>query len=141
MATREITQMELKWRQDLETGDSCVDGQHKELFQKIQDLIAACKQGRERPEISGLLVFLKQYVQSHFAAEMQLLKQHGSPLRQEHAEQHESLIHRLAALEKEYLHDGASLPVVTNSLKLTYEWLTWHVLEWDKKIKTGTNQF
>ena len=126
--------MELKWRRDLETGDAGVDAQHMDLFGKIQDLITACKEGREREEIGKLLTFLKQYVKAHFAAETRLQERRKDPFRREHEAQHESLIQRLTVLEKEYLESGASLPVVTNSLKLTYEWLTWHILEWDKKM-------
>ena len=126
--------MQLQWRPDLETGDAKVDAQHMDLFEKINDLIVACKEKRERQEIGKLLTFLKQYVRSHFEAESSFQERQRDPLRQAHAAEHESLVLRLTALEKEYVESGASLPVVTNSLKLTYEWLTWHILEWDKKM-------
>ena len=131
--------MQLKWRKDLETGDAIIDGQHKELLQKIQDIITACKEGREKDEVASLLTFLKQYVQRHFSAEIQYQTRHNYPQVKEHVEQHEILVSRLATLEQEYSLQGSSLPVVTNSLKLTYEWLTWHLLDWDKKISAAVD--
>jgi hemerythrin len=126
--------MKIAWRKDLETGDAHIDGHHQELFQKIEDVITACKQKKEGHEIAGLLTFLKQYVHSHFSVEAQYQARHGYPLCREHSEQHEILVGRLTALEEAYLHEGPILPVVTNALKLTYEWLTWHILQWDKEM-------
>ena len=128
--------MKLEWREAMETGHADIDGHHKELFQKIQDIITACKNGNERHEVINLLNFLKQYVQTHFSTEEQLQSQSGYVYRREHAEQHQLLLSRLAALEAEHDLNGASLPVVTNALKLTYEWLTWHILEWDKMMSS-----
>ena len=126
--------MEIAWRNDLETGDKGIDGQHREMFRKINELIAACKKGQEQTELASLLFFLRQYVQGHFAAEAHYQARHSYPHSREHAQQHAILVENLTRLENAYLHEGASLPVVTNSLKLTYEWLTEHILKWDKQM-------
>ena len=131
--------MAIEWRNDLETGDNGIDGQHKEMFRRINELITACKQGREKTEVASMLFFLRQYVQSHFSAEASYQAMHhyqnSTEHAKQHAKQHANLVASLATLENAYLTEGASLPVVTNSLKLTYEWLTEHILVWDKKMR------
>ena len=107
------------------------------MFQKIEEVITACQQRKEGHEIAGLLAFLKRYVQNHFSLEAQYQAEHGYPLCREHAAQHEILMARLTALEEASLREGPILPVVTNSLKLTYEWLTWHILQWDLEMIKG----
>ncbi|MDR3578330.1 MAG: hemerythrin family protein [Oryzomonas sp.] len=126
--------MTLPWHRGLETGNAHIDSQHRELFERIYALIAACKDRRERQEIGTLFTFLKQYVQKHFAAEEEFQLRHNYPHHREHAKLHESLMQHLFALEAVYLREGSSLPVVTNSLMFTYEWLTDHILHWDRQM-------
>ena len=132
--TREDETMKVEWRQELATGNVHVDSQHHELFEKIDGLIAACKERRGKNEIMELLGFLRGYVRNHFSAEEQYQAAHGVPNQQEHKAQHRHLTHRLDLLESEYSQEGVSLPVVTNSLMLTYEWLTHHILKSDLEM-------
>lgn len=126
--------MKITWRQDLATGNAGIDEQHRKLFSKIDDLIAACKEGKEKEEIVSLLSFLKNYISCHFSAEEEYQAQHEFPARMEHKRQHEILIRRLEKLESDYRQKGVELPVVTNSLMLTYEWLMHHVLKSDLEM-------
>lgn len=58
--------MAYKWTPDLETGNSLIDGQHKELIEAINKLLDACGNGKGRAEIEATLVFLNNYVVKHF---------------------------------------------------------------------------
>jgi len=124
--------MNIQWRQELATGNNEIDRHHQELFQKIDALVAACKEGREKTVVLDLLGFLQSYVQNHFAAEEQFMAQHNSPNAQEHRRQHEKLRNELEQLATECLREGATLGVVTNSLKLTYLWLRDHIQQMDQ---------
>ena len=126
--------MKIEWRNELSTGNCEIDGQHHELFERINDLIAACKERREKDEIVLLMSFLKNYVKNHFSAEESYQALHGFPCRLEHKAQHETLVLRLDILEKFYAEEGITLPVVTNSLMLTYEWLTDHIMKADLEM-------
>jgi hemerythrin len=128
--------MNVTWRDDLTTGNSHIDNQHRQLLQKIADLVNACKERREQHEVTALISYLKQYVQDHFSAEEAWQARHGYNLGSEHARQHDELVRRLAMLEEMSLREGITLPVVTTSLKLTYEWLTEHILHWDREMAT-----
>ena len=126
--------MKIEWRQDLTTDNPDIDDQHRKLFEKINDLIAACKERRQKSEIVTLLSFLKSYVGNHFSAEEQYQVRHGFPNQKEHKEQHAALIRRLELIDTEYSGEGITLPVVTNSLMLTYQWLTDHILREDLQM-------
>ena len=57
--------MKIQWHPDLATGHREIDSDHQELFQKIDTLVTACKENKEKPVVLELLPFLKQYVNSH----------------------------------------------------------------------------
>lgn len=126
--------MSIYWRDDFATGNDEIDQHHKELFQKIDALVAACKEGREKSEVLELVGFLHRYVQNHFAAEEQFMTQHNSPNTQEHRRQHEKFRNELKQLATECSREGATLGVVTNSLKLTYLWLRDHIQQMDRVL-------
>ena len=112
--------MRIQWRQELTTGNSEVDQQHHEMFDTIEQLICACKERKAKGEILPLLSYLKRYVRNHFSCEESYQSEHGVPHQREHQEEHRSFIRQLERLESDYSREGASLPVVTNSLMLTY---------------------
>ncbi|QOX77810.1 hemerythrin family protein [Trichlorobacter lovleyi] len=128
--------MKIEWHPRLSTGHAEIDAHHREMFEKINELIDACKQGREKPVVLELLTFLQRYVQCHFAAEEEYLTQHGVPNRREHLRQHEELKKQLEKVRTDCAQEGTSLAVVTNSLKLTYVWLKDHIQVMDRSMVT-----
>ena len=61
--------MKLQWTEDLSVGVEEIDNQHKELFDRINNLDSAMKQGRAKEEVVRLIEFLDKYVIIHFSAE------------------------------------------------------------------------
>ena len=57
--------MALQWTSDFSVGETTIDHQHMELFQRFNDLLDACRQGRGKERVSLLLDFLDQYVVFH----------------------------------------------------------------------------
>lgn len=62
----EIT-MSLVWTESLAVGHGLIDVQHRELFQRYNSLLQACKEGHGREELEPALDFLAEYVTKHFA--------------------------------------------------------------------------
>ena len=52
--------MAIEWTKDLETGVALIDEQHKELFDRVNKLLAASSQGRGKEEVGSLLGFLEE---------------------------------------------------------------------------------
>ena len=126
--------MKIAWQAVLETGHSEIDANHKEMFQKINELIIACKEKREKPVVIDHLTFLHKYVHRHFAVEERYMVEHCIPNQDEHLRQHEQLRNNLEILMQECLSSGANLSVVANTLKLTYLWLKDHIQLMDKRM-------
>lgn len=61
--------MKLQWTQDLSIGVEEIDSQHRELFDRINNLDSAMKQGSAKEEVVRLIEFLDTYVIIHFGAE------------------------------------------------------------------------
>jgi len=116
-----------KWREGLTTGNISIDRQHRNLLGKIDDLVRACIDGRPKDEVTQLMGFLKGYIQTHFVEEEAFQVMHNSPTVMAHKAQHDALIVRLSDLERKLECQGVTMPVVTESLRLTYEWLLEHI--------------
>jgi len=71
--------MAYMWTKDLETGNSMIDTQHKELIRAINDLLQACSAGKGRAEIEKTTKFLFDYTNKHFGDEERLQMQYGYP--------------------------------------------------------------
>ena len=130
----QVLSLSSKWREGLTTGNASIDRQHRNLLGKIDDLIMACINGKPNDEVIQLMGFLKGYVQTHFAEEEVFQVRHNSPTFLTHKAQHDALIVRLGDLERKLQCEGVTMPVVTESLKLTYEWLLEHIYVSDMAI-------
>ncbi len=62
--------MSIEWNDNLTSGSPEIDTQHKELFHRINRLLAALETGGvDRQEISNVIQYLSDYVVYHFGNE------------------------------------------------------------------------
>ena len=134
--------MGIQWHANLATGHSEIDAHHKEILHKIDELIVACKENREKPAVIELLAFLNHYVDRHFAVEEGLMERNDSPNTKEHLRQHDRLREDLRTLIAQCAQEGVTLGVATNTLKLMYLWLRDHIQLMDKEmvLANGSNK-
>jgi len=59
----------LEWKDSLVVGIDDIDKQHKELFNRINNLIIAIGSGNIKENINVVFAFLEYYVNDHFALE------------------------------------------------------------------------
>lgn len=71
--------MSIEWNNSLAIGVAEIDDQHKELFSRFDSLLTACNEGKGRGEVLRVLLFLDDYIKSHFAAEERLQLKHDYP--------------------------------------------------------------
>ncbi|HEY6873342.1 MAG TPA: bacteriohemerythrin [Geobacteraceae bacterium] len=126
--------MAIEWREELATGNGLIDDQHKELFKRFNNLLAACNQGKGKEEVGNLLLFLGDYVRSHFAMEEELQKKHGYPEYQAHKAEHEGFIRDLHSLENESRDSGTGVALVIQTNQMMAGWLIKHISGTDKKL-------
>jgi hemerythrin len=126
--------MAVEWREDLATGNLEIDDQHKELFRRFNILLDSCRQGKGKDEVCRLLLFLGDYVRSHFAAEEQLQIRHTYPGFRAHKEQHDKFIDDFRKLEDQLRTEGATFVLVIQTNQTLVDWLIRHISGTDKEL-------
>jgi hemerythrin len=119
--------MSISWNNNLLTGVDLIDNQHKELFHRFDTLLTACNQGKGKDEVMRLLQFLDDYIKEHFAAEEQLQVKHNYPQYGEHKAQHVTFVADVERLKKQFLNEGATLPLVIQTNQALVTWLIQHI--------------
>ncbi len=132
--------MAIQWNQNLAVGVADIDGQHKELFKRINDLLDALSQGKGKQELGNTLKFLEDYTKTHFSAEEKLMTRHSYPGLPVQKAEHSKFMNDLAALHREFEATGASLPLLIQVQKRTVEWLTNHISRLDKELGKFLNE-
>ena len=133
--------MILEWDQSLETGHEKIDNQHRELIQRINNLLVACTHGKGKDEVGNLLKFMGAYVRFHFSEEEALQKECNYPEFREHKAEHDEFISRLRDLEEMFFNSGATLTLVIQTNQSMMNWLRNHIGKTDKKVATFLQGF
>ncbi len=123
----------MKWHSDYEIGVEQIDAQHRELFRRMERLLAAVEQG-DSAEVGRTLTFLRAYVVEHFGAEQAAMAAAGYPLADAHAAEHALFACRLLALEAEHASAEAGPWLATKLAVELASWLRQHILGADKDL-------
>lgn len=119
----------------LVTGNEMIDGQHKELIDKINKLVSVCEQGGGKLEAIKMLDYLSDYTDFHFAAEEKYQEEVSYPGIAEHKQQHAEFIKAVAELhamlEEE---EGPSDAFVKAVNKNVIDWLYNHIKTFDRAV-------
>ena len=127
--------MGITWREELAVGDERIDNQHKELLERFDKLLGACRGGEGKQELSRLLGFLDEYVVQHFGDEEELQKAHRYPEFESHRMQHVSFVKRIADLKQEIAAEGEiQIDHVLATNKILLDWLVQHISSSDKAL-------
>jgi hemerythrin len=126
--------MATEWNKNLETGNINIDNQHKELFRRFDSLMEACNQRKGKEEVQKVLLFLGDYVRTHFAMEEELQRSHNYPLYPAHKEQHVAFIKDLEKLEQQFNQEGVTLGLVIQTNQRMVDWLINHINVKDKDL-------
>lgn len=122
------------WARDLETGNTMIDTQHKQLIQAINNLLEACAKGQGRTQIDETLKFLNNYITSHFKDEEALQQKYQYPDYINHRQYHEGFKKVVKEIIREYEKEGATIVLVGKVNKNIGEWLINHIKREDKKV-------
>ncbi len=129
----------MEWTKDLSVGVEKIDEQHRELFAKINDLVAAIKSHTCKYKIGDVMKFLEDYVVFHFGEEEKFMREFYYPGYKRHRAQHEEFMRNLEKLKEELpkLEDGKKpgsydLSVETN--QIVVNWIIEHISKVDKSL-------
>jgi hemerythrin len=126
MATANRTAPALKWEPRYEVGIAVIDGQHREMLDIANRLLAGLHAGADHDELVETLRELVRATEHNIATEERLMQENGLSPRH-HAEEHARL---LDAIHRFDLHlDAGGLEVSARWLR---EWLLGHIDEDDR---------
>ena len=134
--------MGIQWRESLAIGVEAIDNQHKELLLRFDKLLNSCQAGQGIEELKKLLVFLAEYVRTHFSDEEALQRLHRYPGYEAHRAEHLYFIEQLNKLNSETEAEGISTHHVIETNNMLLKWLLNHISKSDtelgKFIKSST---
>lgn len=122
------------WKESLRIGVPLIDGEHKELCDRIDQLFAACNQGKGKEEIFKTLEFLEGYTIKHFSDEEKLQRSSTYPKCKEHKELHDYFKKQIADLKGELAKEGATIAVVSKTNYFLMNWLLNHIQKADSEL-------
>lgn len=118
---------------DLRTGNSIIDGEHKTLIKAANDALQAIEQGKGMHELESTLAFLASYTKTHFSNEGNLQDKYEYPDRRRHKLWHESYIRDIDLTYSRLKSEGTS-PVLVAELERRIKILISHIKEQDTKV-------
>jgi hemerythrin len=119
---------------DLETGNTMIDTQHKELFNAINNLLEACSKGKGREQIQSTITFLADYTNKHFGDEEALQRKYNYPDYIKHKQYHEGFKMAVKAINEEFQKQGATIALVGKINTNVGNWLVNHIKREDVKV-------
>ena len=119
---------------DMETGVDKIDAQHRELVDRINDILSMGERSISKEETEKTIDMLGTYIVKHFNDEEALQKETGYPKYDLHREQHQIYFAEFEKLKNEFNENGHSMEF---TLHLNNSIISWIV----KHIKTVDSEF
>lgn len=128
--------MVMQWTSSLSVGVEHIDEQHRELLAKVGSLLDACRQGKGKQAVGGIIDFLGDYVVSHFSTEEKYMVQYNYPDYAAHKSQHEQFIRDFQGLKARFESEGPGIQTVLLTNSTVVDWLMKHINQTDKALGT-----
>ena len=126
--------MKLQWTQDLSVGVEEIDSQHKELFDTINNLDSAMKQGSAKEEVVRLIEFLDKYVIIHFGAEEKYMIDYNYAGYALHKTKHDWFKKEFSDIRIKLDAEGITPDVIMLSNNLLITWFSNHIRSIDMML-------
>ena len=120
------------WQKAYETGDETVDGQHKEIFRLVQEVLDVHAFDSRKEKIVVAMDFLSEYAVNHFASEEALMHESDYPAFAEHKAQHDGFVAEVVAFYERYKTEGDTISVSDTINDFVVAWLKEHIIGSDK---------
>jgi hemerythrin len=124
----------ITWDKNLETGDPEIDAQHRELFHRIDRLLAASREKRSREEVAQTLTFLGDYVVQHFSAEERMMALADYPDLEVHRGEHARFVQEFGLLYREFKAEGPTTLFIIRVGNRVTHWLREHIYRTDRSL-------
>lgn len=132
--------MYAEFDETLITGNEMIDSQHKELIEKINELMRSCEKGTELSTAVKTLNYLADYTDFHFSAEEKLQEEIGYPGIEEHKKKHKEFIQTIKELHEMLVEEeGPSKAFAEKVNEQVINWLYRHIQGFDRSVAEYMN--
>ena len=126
--------MKVRWTAELATGVERIDEEHKELIDRMDQFLDACRQGLGKERAAQMLDFLEQYAISHFAMEEGLMVESAYPSTRSHRAQHTTFRRNVQRIREVFDSDGPGVHVIVQVNRTVIDWMLDHIRTTDKAL-------
>ena len=119
---------------DMETGVEKIDAQHRELVDRINDILSMGEKSISKEETEKTINLLGDYIAEHFSDEEALQKQSGYPQYDLHREQHQTYFAEFQKLKKEFMENGHSMEFTLHLNNSVIGWIVKHIKTVDSEF-------
>ncbi len=116
------------------TGLPEIDGQHKELLEKFNELSDALDEHAGRQTAGAILDFLQFYSAWHFQREEDCMEQYHCPLAQANIQGHEEFLENFGRLYELYQGPGLTHATALTVYEELRDWLVNHIRRVDSGL-------
>lgn len=121
----------LEWNEKYSVNVGRFDGAHQRLIDIINRLHDAMSAGKGSSILNPLLAELREYTETHFREEEELMGRHQYPELEQHRELHRVFERKLVEFEMK-LAEGRVM-ISLEVMSFLRDWLVEHILRIDKK--------
>lgn len=124
-----------KFDDSLITNNELIDGQHKELIDRINKLLLCCEQNGGKIEAIKMVDYLADYTDFHFNDEEKLQEEIAFPGIEEHKNKHTEFRKAVSELHEMLVEEeGPSEAFVAAVKKNVIDWLYDHIKGFDAAV-------
>jgi hemerythrin len=109
------------------TGVPAIDAQHRELFGRVNAVVAMAGSAHDVRELQATLDYLARYVVEHFVFEETWMAANGCPGQVENTAGHTRFVDRLTSFQHRFPHEAATSEYLDELARFLTRWLTHHV--------------
>ena len=131
----------IAWSDDYLIGIDEIDKQHKKFFEVVHKFYMDILNCEGEKAVEETLEFLKNYAVKHFQSEETFMKKYEYLRIDEHKQLHEEFIEKFDTLADKFNTFGPSQGLADETLDMTQNWLTDHILGEDAQYAKHVNQF
>jgi len=129
-----VIYMYLNWDWTFDIGIENIDNQHKELFNRLDQLLISIEEGKGHDEVIKTLDFLEEYVIKHFTEEEEIQNKTNYPLLNIQHMQHEEFKSDLKEFRRVLETEGTSTLLALNIHEKLADWFKNHIINLDKDL-------
>ncbi len=124
------------WTKELYgTGVDVIDGQHQELFRRINSVLMAVENGAKTVDIAGLMKHLADYTISHFTCEEKIMDERKCKVACANKAAHAHFLKEFTRLSDKFKAEGLTLQFAEELKKMVTSWLRSHIMTIDTSLK------